>query len=91
MNSPVPFRRWEIGLPLAAVASLAWQQRHALFMEGQQAGFEATRRRLEGLGRAGAGLAYQLRIPPATIKEHLQLLQAARPGGGNGIEGAVSG
>lgn len=35
---------------------------------------EATRRRLEGLGRAGAGLAHQLRNPLGTIKGSCQLL-----------------
>ena len=35
---------------------------------------EAQRRRLEGLGRAGAGLAHQLRTPLATIKGSCQLL-----------------
>ncbi len=35
---------------------------------------EAQRRRLESLGRAGAGLAHQLRTPLATIKGSLQMV-----------------
>lgn len=40
---------------------------------------EAVRRRLEGLGRAGAGLAHQLRNPLATLKGSLQLLLESPP------------
>ncbi len=35
---------------------------------------EAQRRRMEALGRAGAGLAHQLRTPLATIKGSLQMM-----------------
>jgi two-component system, NtrC family, sensor histidine kinase HydH len=43
---------------------------------------ESTRRRLEGLGRAGAGLAHQLRNPLATVKGSAQLLlERAGPDG----------
>jgi len=39
------------------------------------------RRRLEGLARAGAGLAHQLRTPLATIKGSCQLVQEEYPDG----------
>jgi two-component system sensor histidine kinase PilS (NtrC family) len=47
---------------------LLMRQRHEEWRRGE-------RRRLEGMARAGAGLAHQLRTPLATIKGSCQLLQ----------------
>ncbi len=66
-------------LPAAAVASaavlaLAVLGGRLLRRQQEVARQEASRRRLEGLGRAGAGLAHQLRTPLATLKGTCQLL-----------------
>lgn len=51
---------------------------------------EAVRRRLEGLGRAGAGLAHQLRNPLATLKGSIQLLlESPAPGSERRLQSAL--
>lgn len=51
---------------------------------------DAARRRLEGLGRAGAGLAHQLRNPLATLKGSIQLLlEAPAPGSEKRLRAAL--
>ncbi len=59
------------GLLLAALSVLGGRLLVRQQREQQNA---ATQRRLEGLARAGAGLAHQLRTPLATIKGSCQLL-----------------
>jgi len=58
---------------LALVALALFGGRHLVRYELAQRG-AAERRRVEGLARAGAGLAHQLRTPLATIKGSTQLL-----------------
>ncbi len=58
---------------LALFGARLLQRQH---VETQRA---AARRRLEALGRAGAGLAHQLRTPLATIKGASQLLKEEAP------------
>ncbi len=60
-----------VGLVLVALAVLGGR---LLIRQRHEAEVEADRRRLESLGRAGAGLAHQLRNPLATIKGSAQLL-----------------
>lgn len=60
-----------VGLGLVALAVLGGR---LLIRQRYEAEVEADRRRLEALGRAGAGLAHQLRNPLATIKGSAQLL-----------------
>ncbi|HEX6865190.1 MAG TPA: HAMP domain-containing sensor histidine kinase [Thermoanaerobaculia bacterium] len=51
---------------------------------------EAIRRRLEGLGRAGASLAHQLRNPLATLKGSIQLLlESPAPGSEKRLRSAL--
>jgi signal transduction histidine kinase len=59
-----------VGLSLVGGRLLVRRQREMLL--------EAERQRLEGLARAGAGLAHQLRTPLATIKGTSQLLLEER-------------
>ena len=59
------------GLALAALSALGGRLLRRQQRAQQSA---ATRRRLEGIARAGAGLAHQLRTPLATIKGSCQLL-----------------
>lgn len=58
----------------ALLAGLAVLGGRLLMRQREEQEQEATRRRLEGLGRAGAGLAHQLRNPLGTIKGSCQLL-----------------
>ncbi len=60
-----------VGLGLVALAVLGGR---LLIRQRHEAEVEADRRRLEALGRAGAGLAHQLKNPLATIKGSAQLL-----------------
>ncbi len=60
-----------VGLGLVALAVLGGR---LLIRQRYEAEVEADQRRLEALGRAGAGLAHQLRNPLATIKGSAQLL-----------------
>ncbi len=60
-----------VGLGLIALATLGGR---LLIRQRYEAEQEAGRRRMEALGRAGAGLAHQLRNPLATIKGSAQLL-----------------
>ncbi|MEN8164274.1 MAG: HAMP domain-containing sensor histidine kinase [Acidobacteriota bacterium] len=60
-----------VGLGLVALAVLGGR---LLIRQRYEAEVEADRRRLESLGRAGAGLAHQLKNPLATIKGSAQLL-----------------
>lgn len=71
-------------LPVAGIAgmsvvALAILGARLLRRERRTAVRAAARRRLEGLGRAGAGLAHQLRTPLATIKGTCQLLEEDLP------------
>lgn len=77
------------GLLLAALAALGGR---LLARQQREQRNVATRRRLEGLARAGAGLAHQLRTPLATIKGSCQLLLEDEPAGGGRkrLEAAVS-
>jgi len=52
-----------------------------LIRQQQEVERRAARQRLEGLARAGAGLAHQLRNPLATIKGSCQLLLESAPAG----------
>jgi len=67
------------GLGLLALALLAGRLLERQRLEVLEA---ARRRRLEELGRAGAGLAHQLRTPLATIKGSCQMLAEEFPGPG---------
>jgi len=60
-----------VGCGLVALAALGG---HLLVRHRRQARDEAQRRRLDALGRAGAGLAHQVRTPLATIKGSCQLV-----------------
>jgi len=57
-----------------ALFALALFGARLLRRQGREAQLTAARRRLEALGRAGAGLAHQLRTPLATIKGASQLM-----------------
>ena len=61
-----------VGLALFAFAALGGR---LLVRQRREAAAAARSHRLEALGRAGAGLAHQLRNPLATIKGSCQLLQ----------------
>ncbi len=61
-----------VGLGLFALAVLGGR---LLIRQQYEAEVESDRRRLQALGRAGAGLAHQLRNPLATIKGSAQLLE----------------
>jgi signal transduction histidine kinase len=65
---------------VCAVALALWSSR-LLERQRRLEAAMADRRRLEGLARAGAGLAHQLRTPLATIKGSCQLVQEQAPGG----------
>jgi len=67
-----------IGLALVGLALVGGR---LLERERRQDMETAAQRRLEALGRAGAGLAHQLRTPLATIKGSCQLLAEDEPGG----------
>jgi signal transduction histidine kinase len=60
-----------VGCGLVALAALGG---HLLVRHRRQDRDEAQRRRLDVLGRAGAGLAHQVRTPLATIKGSCQLV-----------------
>lgn len=64
------------GLVLVALAVLGGR---LLVRRQAEARREEDRKRLEGLARAGAGLAHQLRTPLATIKGSSQLLLESAP------------
>jgi len=57
-----------------ALVVLAWLAGRFLDRQGRELELAAERRRIEGLARAGAGLAHQLRTPLATIKGTGQLM-----------------
>lgn len=61
-----------VGLGLFALAVLGGR---LLIRQQYEAEVESDRRRLQALGRAGAGLAHQMRNPLATIKGSAQLLE----------------
>lgn len=65
----------------ALVVALAVLGGRLLVRQREEQAQEAIRRRLEGLGRAGAGLAHQLRNPLATLKGSIQLLLESPPPG----------
>ncbi len=64
-----------------ALITLAALVGRLLVRQRQRSRREAEQRRLEALGRAGAGLAHQLRTPLATIKGSCQLLAEDLPAG----------
>lgn len=66
----------------AILVGLAVLGGRLLARQREEAAREGERRRLEGLARAGAGLAHQLRTPLATIKGSCQLLEEGAPAGG---------
>jgi len=67
-----------VGVGLVALAVLGGR---LLVRQRRAAEEEGRRRRLEALGRAGAGLAHQLRTPLATVKGSCQLLREEVPEG----------
>ncbi len=76
-NPPLPIRLLlpfsiGVGLGLFALAVLGGR---LLIRQQYEAEAHADRRRMQALGRAGAGLAHQLRNPLATIKGSAQLLE----------------
>ena len=83
-------------LPVAALAGVALAALSVLggrllVRQQREQQSEAARRRMEGLTRAGAGLAHQLRTPLATIKGSCQLLlESAKGPGEKRLQAAVS-
>lgn len=72
------------------VVALAVLGGRLLVRQGEAQAREAARRRLEGLGRAGAGLAHQLRNPLATLKGSVQLLlESPAPGSERRLRAAL--
>jgi signal transduction histidine kinase len=69
-----------------AVVALAVLGGRLLIRRQEQERRAAERRRLEGLARAGAGLAHQLRTPLATLKGSCQLLLEGAETGRSGSE-----
>lgn len=75
------------GLLVFALAVLGGR---LLVRQREEQARDAARRRLEGLGRAGAGLAHQLRNPLATLKGSIQLLlEAPAPGSEKRLRAAL--
>ena len=68
----LPYAAAAVGLGLLALALLGGR---LLTRQRREAEVRARNRHLEALGRAGAGLAHQLRTPLATIKGSCQLLE----------------
>jgi signal transduction histidine kinase len=66
-----------VGVLLVVLAAVGGK---LLVREERRAQERAEQRRLVSLGRAGAGLAHQLRTPLATVKGSCQLLLESQPG-----------